>query len=351
MDIQFNNLESLHWLWLAPGLLIVMIIGFHVRRRRLRAFADRNLIDRLTPRVSAGRQSVRAGLVLGALVLIVAALLDPRWGVSYQTVEQRGIDIIFALDVSRSMEAEDVAPNRLERSKQMIGDIVETLRGDRVGLVTIAGKPTLKCPLTSDYRAFMLSLEEVQAESGARGGSHVGDALREAKRSFTDETPDYKAVVLFTDGDDHDSYPVQIAAQLYEEAGVRVYTVGLGDASEGSRIPVEVDGRRDFLTYRGEQVWSKMNPTLLREVALAGGGAFIPAGTRQVDMAAVFEERISPATNRRFETTRIQRYGVQYQWFAGAALLLLLIESAMRGGKPAPRESGESGSGQWEMMP
>ena len=344
-DIHFNNLRSLHWLWLVVALAVLIVIAFKLRRRSLQRFADSSLIDRLTPQRSFARQYTRAGLMLSSMICLVAALLDPRWGVSYETVEQRGIDIIFALDVSRSMQAEDVRPNRLERAKQMIGDIVEQLGGDRVGLITIAGVPALKCPLTSDYSAFTLSLQEVQSESGARGGSLIGDALRKAADSFTDEIPDYKAVILFSDGEDHGSYPIEIAARLYEEHGVRVYTVGIGDASQGARIPIVVDGRRGYLTFQGEQVWSKMDPTLLREVALIGGGAFIPAGDRQVDMAAIFNERISPATNRRFETTRIQVYRVQYQWFAGAALLLLLIETLMTDRKSIR----EQPAGRWEM--
>jgi Ca-activated chloride channel family protein len=282
-------------------------------------------------------------LRVGGLLALAVALLDPRWGVSFTPVQQRGVDLVVVLDVSRSMLAEDVRPNRLERSKQFIRDLVEQLGGDRVALVTFAGTATIKCPLTVDYAAFRLALDLATTESAPRGGSLLGDALRVASESFTDDIPDHKAVVVFTDGEDHGSYPQQAAERLRDERGTPVSIVAIGDADEGARIPVTVDGQRVYLTHDGEEVWSRMNGTLLREVALATGGAYVPVGTGTVDMNRLYEERIEPIATREFEATSKRRYTPRFQWFAGLALGLLLVESFLgdrRGARARVAASG-----------
>jgi Ca-activated chloride channel family protein len=315
---------------------IVAMLGLHVGRRRLASLAAPSLLRHLVPRFSMGRKYLRAILVLLAMVLLVVCLIDPRWGVTRQEVRQQGIDIQVVLDVSRSMLAEDAAPNRLERSRQYILDLVEQLGGDRIGLITAAGTPAVACPLTIDYGAFRLALEQVGPQTAARGGSLLGDALRLAESSFTDEIKDYKAVIVFSDGEDHGSFPLEAAAGLYEEQGIRIYTVGVGDADEGARIPVD-DGR--YLVYEGQEVWSRMDAGLLRSMALDSGGAYIPAGTSNIDMGQIYQERIAPVTKRQFGTTTIERHHAQYQWFAAAALALLLIESLISDRRSTPRES------------
>jgi Ca-activated chloride channel family protein len=327
MDIQFNHLDSLHWLWLVGALALIALVGFKLRRRRVERFADADLLKRLAPTYSAGKSIWRTGLGLLAMVALVGAMLDPRWGVEYEEIQQQGIDIMFVLDLSNSMYAEDVKPNRLGRAKQSISDIVDQLGGDRVGVVGFAGTPALACPLTIDYGAFRLSLNEMSPETIGRGGSKLGDALRLAADSFTDEVKDHKAIVVFSDGEDHGSYALEAAQNIWQERSIRIYTFGLGDSVDGARVPVIENGRRTYLMHEGQQVWSKMNPAELRDVALASGGAFVPVGTSTIDVARVFDEKIAPATKRDFETTRIQRYQVRYQWFAGLALALLLLES------------------------
>ncbi|MCZ6836466.1 MAG: VWA domain-containing protein [Planctomycetota bacterium] len=327
MDIQFNNLDSLHWLWLVGVLALITFVGFKLRKRRLQRFADSSLLQRLAPTYSHGKAIWRTLLSLSAMVVLVGAMLDPRWGVEYEEIQQQGIDLMFVLDVSNSMYAEDVKPNRLGRAKQSISDIVDQLGGDRVGVVGFAGIATLACPLTIDYGAFRLSLNEMSPETIGRGGSLLGDALRLAADSFTDDVKDHKAIVVFSDGEDHGSYALEAAQNIWEQKSIRIYSFGLGDSGDGARIPVIKDGQRTYLMHKGEQVWSKMQPDILRDIALAAGGAFVPVGTSTIDVARVFDEKIAPATKREFETARIQRYQVRYQWFAGLALALLLLES------------------------
>lgn len=329
MDFRINQLESLHWLWLVAAATGLLAIGLVRQRRNLGRFTTRDLLGRLTAGVSVARRRWSAVLLILSLVLIVVALLDPRWGVTYRQVEQRGSDILILLDVSKSMLAEDVRPNRLARARQYVRDLVDQLGGDRIGLITFAGAPSLRCPLTVDYGAFLLALDLVDVEVAPREGSMLGDALRMASDSFTDEAPDYKAVILLSDGEDHGSYPLEAAQRLHERLNVPIITIGIGDSDEGARIPMQIDGQQTYLTYRGQEVWSTMNPRLMRELALATGGLFVPAGTGYADMQTIYEQRIEDLARRELDAISTTYHHAQYQWFAGAALVLLIIETAL----------------------
>jgi Ca-activated chloride channel family protein len=328
MDIRFNHLESLNWLWAVLVVAVLVILAFKARKRVLARLATSNLTARLTRTTSLVRKRVRAVLLLLALVLTVFALLDPRWGVRYKEVQQQGIDVFFVLDTSRSMLAEDVRPNRLDRAKQYIEDVLETVGGDRVGLVTFAGQARVNVPLTLDYGAMRLSLDEVNPQEGRRGGSMAGDAIRLAMDSFTDEVEDHKAIIMLTDGEDMGSYPVEAATKA-ADLGIRIYTVGLGDTVDGGRIPVGEAGTRTFLTHDGREVWSKMDAELLSEVALAGDGAYIPAGTSNLELNEIYQDVIAGGAGRDLEIARIEEHVPRYQWFAALALLLVLIDAFM----------------------
>lgn len=344
MDFRFNHLASLHWLWLVAAAAVLMALGLAARQRALRRFAAVALLQYLIPTASLARKIVRAVLLTIAMIALVAAMIDPRWGVRYEDVQRRGVDMLFVVDVSRSMLAEDVKPNRLDRAKQMIGDVVEELAGDRVGLISFAGVAAVKCPLTVDYGAFRLSLNDLSTESAAKGGSLLGDALRLAGESFTDdEVKEFKSVIVLSDGEDQGSYPAEAAKKLFEEHGVRVYTIGIGDPREGARIPLEQNRRKVYLTHDGQEVWSKMNSAVLQEIALNAGGAYIPAETSAVDLADAYHQFIAPAESREFETSRIKVYDPQYQWFAGLALGLLLVEMWMSERKPIRRKVMNNG--------
>lgn len=329
MTLRFDNLVYLHLLWAVPVLLGVVWYGQQRKQRALRQFATDNLLAQLLPQVSYGRQWLRSALALAAVVGVVLAATGPRWGVTYEEVPRRGVDIMFVLDVSRSMLAEDIKPNRLERAKQAIGDVLHVLGGDRVGLVTFAGGAVVNCPLTINYSAFRMTLDEVGPLTTTRGGTLIGDAVRMAADAFVDPIKKYKAIILITDGEDQESYPVEAARKAFQEKGIRIFTVGLGDTSEGSRIPTDKNGQRIFLQHEGQEVWSKMNPEPLREMAVAGGGAYVPAGTRNFDLGEIYTKYLATGEQREFEAARIERYKVQFQWFAGAALALLLISSLM----------------------
>lgn len=324
MDIQIGNWEQLNWLWLVAAVLATLVVVRVVRRHAIRRFATAGLLQRLVPGQSAGRLAVRCGLPLLAMALLTLALIDMRWGRTWRDVPQRGMEVMFALDVSRSMLAEDVAPNRLERAKQQIADMVDEMAGDRVGLVVFAGESRKQIPLTRHYLDFKAALNEVGPWDVDRGGSDLATALQTAADAFLDKTGDHKAIVVFSDGEDQENDPAGKARELLQDKGIRVHTVGIGDAETGARIPVAGRGGSGWLQYNGQTVWSQLDGNTLEQMAAAGGGTWIPAETRQVDMGDAYHRFVASAAGQDFETARINSYIPRYQWFVGLALATCL---------------------------
>jgi Ca-activated chloride channel family protein len=326
MDIQFGNPSSIYLLAFVALGLLVTAWAIVARRRAANRFAAANLRHRLLPAGGSSRQWSSALLVSAALALLAVALMDIRWGKTWREVPQKGIEVMFVLDVSRSMLAEDASPNRLRRAKQQIKDMVDEMAGDRVGLVTFAGDSRQSVPLTSHYEDFKQTLDSVGPHSVRSGGSRLGDAIAAAADGFISKTNDHKAIVIFTDGEDQESNPVEIAKQLYADNGMRIFTVGLGDMDQGARIPEDDSGRGGYVQYQGQQVWSKMNGQVLQQIAGETNGAYIPAGTRRVNMADVYRNYVANVEQTDFETAKINAYIARYQWLAVPALALLLLE-------------------------
>ncbi|QEG37180.1 VWA domain-containing protein [Bythopirellula goksoeyrii] len=329
MDIQFGNVTQLNWLWLAGLALAAVVFAAGARRQARMRFATANLIHRVLPTSGKFRTALCATLVIAAMSLMVLALVDVRWGKVSREVPQKGIEVMFVLDVSRSMLAEDASPNRLERAKQQIKDVVDEMAGDRIGLVVFAGDARQQIPLTTHYDDFKQALDEVGPHNVRRGGSRLGDALEVASTSFLTKLNAHKAIVVFTDGEDQESDPVEIAKQVHQDSGVRIFTVGLGDMDKGARIPLASDRSNEYLQHDGEQVWSKLHGEILRQVAVETDGAYIPAGTKQVNMADVYHGYIADVEQMEFETAKINQYEARFQWFLAPALLLLLCEIAV----------------------
>jgi Ca-activated chloride channel family protein len=329
MDIHFGNVSELSWLWL-PAICVIAATTAAVARRRARMrYATVNLIRRVLPPFNSLRTGLCTALVTAAMAMMVLALIDIRWGKVWRDVPQKGIEVMFVLDVSRSMLAEDVSPNRLERAKQQIKDVVDEMAGDRVGLVVFAGDARQQIPLTTHYDEFKQSLDEVEPHNVRRGGSRLGDAIDVASHAFLTKLNAHKAMVIFTDGEDQESDPVAVAKKTRAESGVRIFTVGLGDMEKGARIPLHSRNDGEYLRHDGEQVWSKLNGDILRQVAIETDGAYVPAGTKQVNMSDVYRRYIADVEQTEFETARINQYEARFQWFLGIALLLLLLEIAI----------------------
>lgn len=328
---KLQDLQMLHLLWALPLLLGLYMMAARMRRRALHTFVDSGLLGRIRLTVSPARRRWKAGLVLLATLSIVAGLTRPSWNPRTQTVHRRGRDVVFVLDVSRSMLAEDLRPNRLERAKLAIRDCLEALRGDRVALVAFAGTAAVKCPLTRDYGFFRMMLEDASPESIARGGTMIGDAVRKTlDEVFDDRLTQFKDIILITDGEDHDSFPVEAAAQAGER-GIRILAVGLGDETEGARIPaVDGQGRPGFLTHDGREVRSRLDADTLRRMAAATpGGKYLHVATGAIDLGQVYRDLSAGAGRRELESETVRRYEEKFQIFLGIAFALLGLEAVI----------------------
>jgi Ca-activated chloride channel family protein len=345
-DIEIGNLNHLNWLWLVAVVVALVLLSVGWSRRAAARFASAEMIDRIFPRRNAWRGVVCGLLDAVVLALLVACIVDLRWGQVQREVPQKGIEVMFVLDVSRSMLAEDVTPNRLQRAKQMIKDTIDEMAGDRVGLTLFAGEVRQQIPLTSHYDDFKQALDEVGPHVVVRGGSRLGDAITGATKGFLSKANEHKAIVLLTDGEDQESKPVEAARRAKQEHGIRIFTIGLGDLEQGARIPLESSGNRGYLQHQGEQVWSKLDGETLLQVATETGGAYIPAGTKQVNMADVYHGYIANIEQTEFETAKINLYEARFQWFLVPALLLLLLEVAVS--RWSSHHSKSSGDESWQ---
>ena len=304
-----------------------LVLALYSQSRRVRArqlFVAKQMSDRILPEPSAVRFWIKLALREVAIVAGLVALAGPRFGEQYEQIIPRGSDLYVLIDVSRSMLAEDVAPTRLGRAKADVSALVNRLEGERIGLIAFAGQAVVKCPLTVDYNSFRRALNELDPNSAPRGGTAIGDAIRKSLEVFQSNSARDQAILLITDGDDQQSYPLE-AATVAAERQVTIFSVGLGDAEKGSRIP-QKDKSGLFVEHQGEQVWSKLDGTLLQEIALKTSGVYIPAGTRSYDLGELYTKYLQ---GRRGDDstsqTRIRRTE-RFQIFLAIALLALLID-------------------------
>jgi Ca-activated chloride channel family protein len=330
--MKMQNIHMLYFLWLTPVLAVVYAYGWRKRRKDLEAFIDAGLLNRI--KISGGNvQRYRKALVLlAAFVFLILAMTRPAWNFKSETIQRKGRDVIFLLDVSKSMLAEDLVPNRLERAKIAIMDCVEQLRGDRVGLVAFAGTASVKCPLTLDYGFFQMILEEISTDSISRGGTMIGDAIRKTVTEvFDDQAKEFKDIILITDGEDQESFPVE-AAKSAGEKGVRLIVIGLGDENEGKRIPITNEkGQKTFLTYKGREIWSKLDAGTLRRMAIeTPGGKYLNVSTGTIDLGKVYLDLVASASKKDLESETIKKYEEKFQIFLGVAFALVCIEMIMR---------------------
>ncbi len=321
--VRLSSPDAFLLLWVIPPLIALFVLAALRRRRTLVRFAG----DR--PRLHAERRNARpfkGGLLVAAVVLIVVALARPGWTPETRTVERRGRDVVFVVDVSRSMLAQDLAPNRLERAKLAILDTLEVLRGDRVALVAFAGTAVVKSPLTFDYGFVRLAVERLSTDSTSRGGTLIGDALRVVRDSvFEDQVSPYRDVVLITDGGDLGSLPLQAAGEL-GALGARIIAVGLGDEVTGQPIP-DPDAGGGYLEYEGQPVLTTLDAEALRELAgVTPGGRYVNVATGNFDLGVLYTQLIAGADRQLLERTEREVFQERFQPFLGAALVLVALE-------------------------
>jgi Ca-activated chloride channel family protein len=326
-DIRLYNIDMLYLLWSLPFLLGLFLYSSNRRRQTMEQLIGAGLLQKLVS-VNPVRRRWKAALILASFFLLIIGLARPAWNLQQTTVKRTGRDVVFVIDVSQSMLAEDLAPNRLERAKLAIADVIDTLDGDRVGLVAFAGTAAIKCPLTLDYGFFRMMLGNISTTSIARGGTLIGDALRLVLDQVLDsQERQFKDIVLITDGEDHESFPIEAAGEAAAK-GVRLFIVGLGGENEGKRIPVtDAAGGRIFLQYQGQEVWSRLDADTLRQMALATpGGRYLNVATGTIDLGEVYLQLIGSAAKKELDEETIEKYDEKFQIFIGIGLLLLLME-------------------------
>ena len=319
--------------------------SWRVKQNLIGQFVQARLLPALTLGLSPALQKFRLALLLAALAGVLAALAGPRWGFSWEEARQRGLDIVVAVDTSRSMLARDVAPNRLERAKLAAFDLMRQAKEDRLGLVPFAGVAFLQCPLTLDDEAFRQSLNALSVGVISEGGTALSQAIRTAIGAFAKGNNNHKALVLFTDGEDHDEdAETMAAAQEAADAGLRIFTVGVGTAA-GELLQVTDDhGNTSFIKDEdGNAVKSHLNEELLRKIATVTQGFYLPL--RGADpMEILYSQGLAPLPKSEATVKLTRVYRERYHWFLGFAVLCLLAELLLPEGLRARRAERAAGA-------
>jgi Ca-activated chloride channel family protein len=347
------NLAAPQMLWLLVLLVLPLIVFFwwawRERQRLITQFISARLLAHLKVGVSATRQKARMAMIVAAVVFLVLALARPQWGFTQEEARQRGLDIIVVIDTSNSMLAEDVQPNRLARAKLAAMDLARRAATDRLGLVAFAGSAFLECPLTLDDAAFGESVASLDTRTISEGGTAIGEAIDEARKGFKKETGNHRVIVLFTDGEDHDSDAVA-AAQRAASEGIIIFTVGIG-TSEGELLKIrDEQGRLDYIRdEQGNPVKSHLNEELLQQIAHATKGFYLHlSGTGTMDL--LYDRGIAPLPKSENSSRLFQRYHERFYWPLSFAIALLIAEMFLPDRKrkrPAPANANRTVTAGW----
>ncbi len=326
MPIHFYNPNMLLWLWLLPGIAGLFFYAAIKRRKAVQAFGAGVL--------SISRKREAFG-DCAAVALVLLALARPAWDLEKQKLQETGRDVIFLLDVSRSMLAEDLHPNRLENAKTAILDCVDDLSGDRVGLVLFAGSAEIRCPLTMDYEYFRMALRQASPESVAVGGTMIANALEKVVHKLIDpDKAGMQDLILITDGEDMVAGNDEVeAAHLLEEAQVRLIAIGIGNRAHGSRIAVEdeASGTRSFMKHGNTEVWTKLHSETLRRMAAAvPDSLYFDVASGPFDLARIYRQVMENAERTSTDSRTLERYKEKFPLFLGGAVLALLISNRWR---------------------
>jgi Ca-activated chloride channel family protein len=325
--MQFGDPRAFWLLALVPVLALFLVWAFRARRRALTRFAAQPLAERLADGVRPVARRWKAVAVVAVVLFAVLALAQPRWGFEWREVKNRGVDVFVLLDVSKSMLTEDVKPNRLTQAKYAVQDLLEKLRGDRIGLVAFAGTAFVQCPLTIDYEAFRLTLKDASPGIIPRGGTAIVAAIRTALKAFEAGEGRDRALVLITDGEATEGDAL-VAADEAAKAGVKIYAIGVG-TTQGELIPVREEGKpMDFVKNReGEVVKSRLDEETLKQLALKTGGIYVRSAAGDFGMDTIYDKGIGQMQRKEYEARLQKRFFERYQWPLGVAFALLVVEA------------------------
>ncbi len=322
---RFAHSEFLYLLFGIPLLIIIYIVAYQVKKKSIRRFGSLSVISRLMPDVSFFRPHLKFVVLSLALIVLILAIAGPQFGSKLKEVKRKGIEIIIALDISNSMLAEDIRPNRLERAKQAIIRLLDQLENDRIGLIVFAGDAYTQVPVTSDYAGARMFLNNIKTDIVSRQGTAIGKAIRLASNSFTQDAESNKAIIIISDGENHEGDAIQEAEQAREK-GIKVYSIGMG-SPDGSPIPVKGSyNQKEFLKDRqGNVVTSKLNTQMLSQIAMAGGGRYYHATSTNVGLNKLFSD-LNKLDKVEIEAKVYSEYEEQFPALVWVALGLIILE-------------------------
>lgn len=324
--IQLDEKVYLYLLGVIPVLLVLFLLHQIWKRRVQRKFADPKLLKDLAPDRSMFKPQIKLILLLMVLTFLTLGLVNPKMGTKLETVKREGVDVVFAVDVSKSMLAEDIAPNRLEKAKRLVSEIINELASDRVGIIAYAGQAYPQLPITTDYGAAKMFLQSMNTDMLSSQGTAINQAIELAATYYDDEEQTNRVLFVISDGEDHSEGAVLDAVELATEQGIQVYTIGVG-GTKGAPIPIKRNGIVESLKkdIEGEVVITRLNEEILIEIAEEGNGAYIEGENTAAAVEAI-QEILSQMDKKEFEAKQFAEFQDQFQWFLGGALILLLLD-------------------------
>lgn len=331
--LRFEHPEYLYWLAIIPILISIYITIRFISKKRFQVFAESKFRDLLIPLISTSRSNIKFTLFLIVIILGILAAANLQTGSKMEEVKREGIDLYFCVDISNSMNAEDIAPNRLERSKQAINNLINKLNGDRIGVIIFAGNAYVQLPITTDYAAAKMFLSTIDTDLIPTQGTEIGAAINLAVKSFGNNDHG-KAIIIISDGEDHENGAAIKAAQEAAQLGIKIYTIGMG-LEDGAPIPLynQYGKRIGYKKDRdGNIVITKLDDNLLRQIAEIGDGIYRRASNSNVGLDEIFED-INKAEKSEIDSKVFTDYEDQFQWFLGAAIIILIIELLISSGK------------------
>lgn len=325
--LRFENDTLLIWLLLIPVLCLMFAAFIYFKKRGLKTFAESALMERLAPLYSQSKYTLKFALLMCALALLIVTMANPQVGSRVETVQRSGVDLVIALDISNSMNAEDIQPSRLERAKQAIIRLLDRLQNDRIGIVVFAGAAHVQLPLTSDFGAARMFVDIISTSDIQAQGTLIGTAIEMSVNAFgeIDERHNNRAIIVISDGECHEDNAIE-AARMARRQGIVVHTIGMG-LPEGAPIPRFVNNRRVGYMHdrQGNLVLTRLNEQMLRDIATAGGGYYVGANNVSAGVETLFAkiEQLDRAT---FDERLFSDYQTRFQYVLAFVLLLLLLE-------------------------
>jgi Ca-activated chloride channel family protein len=314
------------WLLLLIPVIVLLFLGLsYWRYRAQRKYASSHMMDHLVPDRSWFKPILKLVTICFAIAFIVFALVNLKAGTKTETVNREGVDIVFAVDISKSMLAEDIAPNRLQKSQQLVTQILNSLGSDRVGLIAYAGSAVPQLPITTDYSSAKMFLQALNTDMVSSQGTAIAEAIQLAQSYYSDDSEASKVLIIISDGEDHEGEAISMADDAADD-GVRIITIGVG-TEKGGTIPIKRNGITQSYKKdnQGNTVITKLNTETLAEIADAGNGIFID-GTITANAVEELQDELSGVDKVAFDSQQYADFASQYQWFLGIGLLFLILE-------------------------